>query len=283
MRLQQARTQAEIDAIEREQDRLDLELGMQALERMKAIKRKDEEERLLIALRVQREQAEIGLMAEQRRLEMQLQAERQRHEQEMAARAQQQKYELDRLERYVQMGSEALIAASGPEQGALLVSLARAKALEGKNAEEILAMAAENSPAVAEAFKEKFRAMAEGKMSEGEKALYERLMAEQKEMMGVQRQMAEEQARRQQELATEALRTQAAVAKAFAATQAHTPGAQVGVVPAGGGPQVIQSGGTGGAQGTGGTGKVQVCPRCRVESPVGEKYCSNCGFNFYQA
>ena len=61
--LRDARTQAEIEAIEREQDRLDLELGMQALERMKAIRRKDEEERILIALRTQREQAEITLMA----------------------------------------------------------------------------------------------------------------------------------------------------------------------------------------------------------------------------
>jgi len=34
---------------------------------------------------------------------------------------------------------------------------------------------------------------------------------------------------------------------------------------------------------SGSGGEVQVCPRCRVKCPVGEKYCSNCGYNFYQA
>lgn len=278
-RLREARTQADIEAIEREQDRLDLELAMQAMERLKAVKRKDEEERILIALRAQREQTEITLMAEQRRLEMQLNAERQRHEQELAAQAQQQRFELDRLERFAQMGPEALIAASGAEQGALLVSLARTKALEGKDAEQILAMAAENSPAVAEAFKEKFRAMAEGKMAEREQALYERLLAEQREMTQAQRQMAEEQARRQQELATEALRTQADVAKAFAASRPAS------------GPTVVIPGGGGGSSGpilvsegsaVSGSGEVQVCPRCRVKSPVGVKFCTNCGYKFFE-
>jgi hypothetical protein len=276
--LRDARTQAEIEAIEREQDRLDLDLAMQAMERLKAVKRKDEEERQLIALRTQREQAEITLMAEQRRLTMQLLADRQRHEQELAAQAQQQRYELDRLERFSQMGPEALIAASGAEQGALLISLARTKALEGKDAEQILAMAAENSPAVAEAFKEKYRAMAEGKMAEREQALYMQLVAEQKEMVQAQRQMADDQARRQQELATDALRTQADVAKAFAASR-----------PAAGPTVVIPGGGTagyGGATVVGGSGdlgggEVQICPSCRVKQPVGTKFCTNCGHKFF--
>jgi hypothetical protein len=275
--LRDARTQAEIEAIEREQDRLDLDLAMQAMERLKAVKRKDEEERLLIALRSQREQSEITLMAEQRRLTMQLLADRQRHEQELAAQAQQQRYDLDRLERFSQMGPEALIATSGAEQGALLVSLARTKALEGKDAEQILAMAAESSPAVAEAFKEKYRALAEGKMSQREQALYEQLVAEQKEMVQAQRQMADDQARRQQELASEALRTQAEVAKAFAASR-PAAGPTV-VIPGGsmggyGGSTVIGEGGPSG-------GEVQICPSCRVKQPVGTKFCTNCGHKFY--
>ena len=52
LELRRAETAAQVEAIEREQDRLDLELGMVALEKMKAIQRKDEEERKTLELRV---------------------------------------------------------------------------------------------------------------------------------------------------------------------------------------------------------------------------------------
>lgn len=267
MRLREARTAAEIEAIEREQDRLDLELAMQAMEKLKAVKRKDEEERQLMALRAQREQAEITLMAEQRRLEMQLQTERQRHEQELA-----------RMERLGQLSSEALIAVAGPEQAALLADLQRTETLKGMTEEQILAMAADKSPEIAQAFQEKFRAMAEGRMSQREQALYERLVVEQKEMAQVQRQMADEQARRQQELASEALRTQADVAKAFAASR---PAAGPTVVIPGGGAAGYGGSTVVGGSGEMGGGEVQICPSCRVKQPVGTKFCTNCGHKFF--
>ncbi len=263
--LRDARTQAEIDAIEREQDKLDLDLAMQAMERLKAIKRKDEEERVLLALRVEREQAEMALQAEQRRMETQLQAERQRHEQELA-----------RMERMGQLSSEALIAVAGPEQAALLADLKRTETLKGMTDEQILAMAAEKSPEVAKAFQEKFRAMAEGKMSQREHALYERMIEEQKLASRTQAEMVEAQGRRQQEMFAEALRTQAEVAKAFAGSR---PAAPTVVIPGAGmagygSPTVIGEGGMAG-------GEVQICPSCRVKQPVGTKFCTNCGHKFF--
>jgi RNA polymerase subunit RPABC4/transcription elongation factor Spt4 len=277
LRLQEARTQAEIEAIEREQDRLDFELGALALERMKAIRRKDEEERHLADLRYRREQAEMDLMAEERRLEMQLRLERERHERELAAEARRQKFEIERLETMGMLGAEALIAVAGPEQAALLADLKRTEALKGMSEEQILALAAEKSAEVARAFQEKFRALAEGRMSEREQALYERLLAETKELARLQREMAAEQARRQQELAEEALRTQAEVAKAFAGSR-PAPGPTV-VIPGGagayGGPTVVSEGGLAG-------GEVQVCPNCHVRQPVGRKFCENCGHKFYE-
>jgi len=277
LRAQEARTQAEIEAIEREQDRLDAELGLALLEKMKAVKRHDEEERRLAELRYQREQAEIALMAEERRLEMQLRLERERHERELAAEAQRQKFEIERLETMGMLGAEALIAVAGSEQAALLADLKRTETLKGMSEEQILALVAEKSPEVARAFQEKFRALAEGKMSEREQALYERLLAENKELAQIQREMAAEQARRQQELASEALRTQAEVAKAFAGSR-PAPGPTV-VIPGGagayGGPAVVGEAGAA-------SGEVQVCPNCHVRQPVGRKFCENCGHRFYE-
>ena len=264
--LAQAKTQAEVEAIEREQDRLDLELGMLALEKMKAVQRRDQEERNRIELERQRGELEMTLQAERQRLELRLQEVRLERE-----------HELQRLRALGELSAEALIAASGPQQAQLLAELRRTETLKGMDSEQILAMAAERSPAVAQAFQEKFRAMAEGKMSEREQVLYERLLAEHKELAQAQRETAEEQARRQQELAGEALRTQAEVAKAFAGSR-PAPGPTV-VIPGGvgtyGGPTVV---GEGGAVG----GEVQVCPSCHVRQPVGRKFCENCGHQFYE-
>lgn len=250
--LQRARTDAEIDRIEREQDQLDIELGLLTLEKMKAIKRKDEEERALLALRLQREQVEMALRAEQ-----------QRHQQE-----------LERMQQLGQLSTEALISVSGSEQAALLADLKRTETLKGMTEEQILALAAEKSPEVAAAFQEKYRAMAEGRMSEREKALYERMLEEQKLLARAQQEMSEANARRQQEMFSEALRSQADVAKAFA--QGPTSGATVVYPPTGSagygvgvGPSVVGPGGL--------TGEVQICVKCHVRQPVGRKYCENCG------
>lgn len=76
--LQAARTAAEIAAIERKQDRLDAELGLALLEKMKAIRRRDEQERRLFDLRIKRAEAELALEIEERRLDLQLRAGRER-------------------------------------------------------------------------------------------------------------------------------------------------------------------------------------------------------------
>ncbi len=267
LQLQQARTAAEVEAIERQQDQMDLDLAMQAMERLKAIKRKDEEERALLALRVEREKAEMTLQAEQRRMETQLQAERQRHQQE-----------LERVDRLGQLSTEALIAVAGTEQAALLADLKRTETLKGMTDEQILAMAADKSPEVAKAFQEKFRAMAEGKMSQREQALYERMIEDQKLAGRAQAELAEAQGRRQQEMFTEALRSQAEVAKAFAGSQ---PAAPTVIIPGAGmagygSPAVI------GASGLPGGSEVQICPRCRVKQPVGTKFCTNCSHQFFE-
>ena len=86
--------------------------------------------------------------------------------------------ELNRLDKLATLGTEALIAASPAEQGRLLADLKMAEALKGMTEEQILAAAAKDSPDVARAFVEKFRAIAEGRSSALEREMYEKILAE---------------------------------------------------------------------------------------------------------
>ncbi|GAB4568791.1 MAG: hypothetical protein Kow0047_21830 [Anaerolineae bacterium] len=275
--LARARTQVEIEQLEREQDRLDAELGILLLEKMKAVKRRDEEERRRIEFEdwYRRQKAELEI--EERRLEMQLRAQAQAHEQEMA-----------RKQQMAELSTEALIALSDRERGELLAELKRMEILKGYSEEQLLVMLAEKRPEVIEAIKVKYQALAEGRLSAAEaekwRALAEQqakhmeeLRRQMQEQMDRQERMAREAAERQERITGKALDSATDIAKAFA--QKGDGGTTVVFPPGGGAATIGPSGATTGTPG----GEVQVCPRCRVKSPVGEQYCSNCGYKFYEA
>ena len=246
MALQEAKTTAEITEIQRQQDNLDGELGIHMLELMDARKiKKQREEMLLEAER------------EEKALERRLQEERARHEMEM-----------ERLQLLSQAGIELLISVSDAEQGRLLADLKRTETLAGMSEEQILALAAEKSPEVARAFQEKFRAFSAEQQAE----MYERMLRD-RDTAGVQLAEAlKEAARMQQETAFRAMETQRDISVAYA--------------QGGGQPPVIVTPGVGAgvtAAPVGTTGRVVVCPRCHLESPVGVKYCQNCGYEFFGA
>jgi len=288
-RIQSARTDAEIEAIEREQDRLDAEMGILLLEKMKQVRRRDEEE----GLRIQREHAfavrKSDLDAEERRLEMQLRTEADAHRRQLERDAQSQRFELDRMGQMAQMSVEALIAVSGPEQAEFLGELKRTEILKGFSEEQILALAVEKNPQVVEAFKAKYQAASEGKLSAAEaekwKALAE--MASQHEaevrrqtdaLLDRQERQNRDAAERQERTASEAMRTASDIAKAFAQKPDGSP--TVVFPPGGGGGYSVGGGATGPGVSAMGD-RVQVCPDCRVESAVGEKFCANCGHQFH--
>jgi len=53
-------------------------------------------------------------------------------------------------------------------------------------------------------------------------------------------------------------------------------------VPTGGGySQVVHPVG-GMAGGVVSTGEVQLCPKCHTRMPVGTKFCTNCGYKFFE-
>ncbi len=289
-RIQSARTDAEIEAIEREQDQLDAEMGILLLEKMKQVRRRDEEE----GLRIQREHAfalrKVELETEERRLEMQLRAKSEAHRQQMEREAQSQRHELDRMGQMAQMSVEALIAVSGPEQAEFLGELKRTEILAGFSEEQILALAVEKNPQVMEAFKAKYQAASEGKLgvAEAEKwqAIAEMTARHQSEssqqsdaQQDRQERSAREAAERQERIVTEMMRQMADVAKT--AAQKGESGPSVIFGPGSGGGYTV-GGGPGGAGVAAMGGRVQVCPECRVETAIGEKFCANCGHQFHK-
>ncbi len=218
-----------------------------------------------------------------------LKADLARKEAERLDQAQAQAHELAMLQARAQMSAEALISLSGPDQARTIADLKKTEAMKGMSDEQVYAMMAAQSPAVAQALTERFKAMA-AKPEEVDaqtRALYERMLADIQRDREKADELRERSDQRFREMFDKALDSQrTGMVDIARATSGQAPAASGPVVimnPVTGQPQVIQTGGPGGAQVAGATGEVQVCPRCRVKSPVGEKYCSNCGFNFYQA
>jgi hypothetical protein len=262
VRLTQAKTQADIGAIEREQDRLDMELGMLGLERMKAIHRADDLRAQETELARRRAELEMDLQRQRAQMDIELQKMRELHEQE-----------IKRLQTLGQLGSDALIAAAGPEQARLLAELKLTEALKGMTEEQILARAAEKSPEVAQAFVEKFRAMAAAQQPKQFQELYERMLAEQKAMAQSSAESHDRNAERMQTMFVKAMETQRDTATAFARGGNQPPM----IITSGGGLPSVVMPGTAGAV----SGQVVICQKCHTPAPVGTKHCTNCGAAFF--
>jgi hypothetical protein len=246
MALQEAKTQAEISRIQREQDKLDGELGVYMLELMDARKIKKQREEMLL----EAEQEEKAL---ERRLKEQADLHRQ---------------EMERLRFLADASVELLISVSSAEQAQMLADLKRSETLAGMSEEQILALAAEKSPEVARAFGEKFRAFS----AEQQVEMYERMLKDRDAAKDQLTEALKEAAKMQQETSFRAMEAQRDIVVAYAQSGGQqavivTPGMGVGgmVAPAGT------------------TGRAVVCPRCHLESPVGVKYCQNCGYEFFGA
>ena len=185
------KTQAEIARLQRQQELDDdiaaAKAGVELLGMMKQVRRLDEEERLRIQRVHELERARELQKLEIERMEA---VERQRQAEH--------EHDLRRIETLGKLGVEALISLSASEQAHILADLKKTEALRGMSEEQILAAAAKDSPEVARALQEKFRAIAEGKAGAREQEMYERLLTEQKESL---RQLQSESERRTRETA----------------------------------------------------------------------------------
>jgi len=260
-----AETVAEIRTIKREEDRLDIELGLATKEKMQALKLKRKSEEL-----------ELELRAESERLKLKMAHERQQAELAQQAKDAEHTFELKRIEKMATLSAEALISLSGAPQAEMIADLKKTEALKGMDADAILAMAADKSPKVAEAFAEKFKAIAQGQASQRERELFEKMLAQQDAGAARTLKSMEDSARRESETARHAIDRTADIAKEYARagggqspTVIYPPQGNVGGTVIGGG-SVNYAG-----------GEVVICPKCQTKSQPGTQFCHNCGHRFF--
>jgi hypothetical protein len=263
---------------QRAEDEADMKLagdGVDLLAKLKQNKLAAEE----IARRIARED-------ELTRADAALKHDLARKEAERLDKAQAQAHELAMLQARAEMSAEALLSLSGPEQAWAIADLKQTEALKGLTDEQVYALMAAKSPDVARALEERFKAAAAHpqEVEAQTRALYERMLADIQKDREKEADLHQRTEDRFQQMFTQALDSQRSgmveIAKATSGSQPPASGPVIITNPVTGQPQIIQTGGSGGAQVSG--GEVQVCPRCRVKSPVGERYCNNCGFSFYE-
>ena len=257
----------EIRKLEREEKRLNSELGMSNLERMKAIKKQEKDDDLLRELE-----------AEQTRLEYRLKEEAAAHERELAVMREERIRENERLEAMKGLNIEQLIAVSGGNQAGILGDLAQSQTLKGMSSEEIMAM--KDPGALARALEER----AKNSQNDELKPLYERML-EQSQASADRLAMAyREGAERAERMNREALgamgsRQQDLVAsERMAADRVERFGGKAldNMADAASGRKGPSAGDTEKEE-----VKVQICRNCKREVDLDRNFCPNCGEKMY--
>ncbi|MDP6783624.1 MAG: hypothetical protein QGG56_08685, partial [Dehalococcoidia bacterium] len=202
---------------------------------------------------------ELRQQVERRRAD--IEAEEQRQGLELQQQQEKHRLELEKLREMDRLSIQGLIAISGDSKAPLLAELARTESMKGLSVEQILAMAAEKKPEVAQSLSE----LASGAGSEEQKQLYERLLSEQKDSQKQTREDHREFIQIQKQMFQDTMDTLSQIAQANARGQGPplaAPG--VGATQPGSPPPGTPE-------------RVVVCRCCLAESPVGTKYCPNCG------
>lgn len=244
--------------------------GLEILAVMKANHRLDEEERLRIQREHELERAR-GLQA----------LEIERWETQERMRQNEREHEIRRIREMADLSTEVLISLAPAEQAAVLADLKRTEILKDLSPDQILARAAENSPEVARAFQEKFRAIADGQASQKEKELYERLLAYKETSIQAAREDAD---RRVKDLSDAQARQQQSTEKIVdkladtISNVSNNRGGQPVVIVPSGGPQVIQPGMTFSGSQLG--GNLKFCTSCGHSLPSETAFCPYCGKKF---
>jgi hypothetical protein len=191
--------------------------------------------------------------------EITLKEEEQRHRQKLAE-----------IQALSGLSGEALVAAAPADRAAMLTELKKTEALKSFTEDQILAMAAKDSPEVARAFQEKFQ----GASAEEIQKVYERMLVMKDQGMTDVKEMSREYARMMQEMYNRGMDTQRDTATAAART--GQPGMTV-ITPGMGSQGVVQTGSTP----SGAASRVVICPNCHKETEEGNKFCENCGHKFF--
>lgn len=244
--IEEAKAGAAAEGAARESAQLDGQMALALDAQREAQDRLDQKESVRIDLDRQAEEQEIGLKAQEAELDRRIRELRERHQ-----------LELESMHSMDAVSLHTLIAVAPDGKAPLLAELARTEALKSMSTEQILAIASEKSPELGGALAE----MAAQGGSEQAKAMYERILEEQKGAAAEMRESQREMTETMKEMFNKALETQAQVAASFGQG----------------------SGGQGSGQAAGARApapesqRVVVCRRCLQESATGTKHCPNCG------
>ena len=177
------------------------------------------------------------------------------------------KIERDKIEAMKDLRPETLIALAPVEQAEILAKLEKTKELKGMSAEQILAMSAENNPAVADAFK----ALQTNAMSERERELFKKMLEQKDEVAKREAQAHQDANKSIQDLSKNAMANLTDMAKSMAQSMGGNQGTPI--VVTGNGvtntsvPQQTEQK----------TKTIFRCPHCKAENDSTAKCCSNCG------
>lgn len=243
--IEDAKAGAAVEGAARESARLDGEMALALDAQREAQERLDQQSAIRIDLDRQAEEQEIDLKAQEAELDRRLRELKERHQ-----------LELESIHSMDAVSLHTLIAVSSDEKAPLLAELAKTEALKSMSTEQILAIASEKSPELGGALAE----MAAQGGSEQAKAMYERILEEQKSASAEMRESQREMTETMKEMFNKALETQAQVAASFGQGLGQAAGASGAI-----------SGPSQNSQ------RVVVCRRCMQESAAGTKHCPNCG------
>ena len=168
---------------------------------------------------------------------------------------------------------EALISMTDGKQAEHLGELAKMKLATGLTDEQILALGAKDSVAIAEAFKEKYKS----KSVEEIMKVYEDRLGDKEAFARTLQEMADKGGDRIERMAAKALEQMGTTAATRA--QGAAPGGTTVVTGGGGGQPVVVGGGAPSASvpPVQEVKKVVICPECNAELPIGTRFCTNCG------
>ena len=179
------------------------------------------------------------------------------HELQTATELARHQQELARMEKLNQLSPTAQIAAAPERQAELLADLRKTETLKGMDDSQIMALFAKDSPEIARALAEKFKAVGAGAANQHSEKAYERLLAEKDAMLALFQNMHRDVMRSQQELAQSALQTQRDTAVAAAGPRPSPPPVMHAAIP-----------------------QLPLCSKCQSVSPSNSRFCQSCGTPF---
>ncbi|NMG82597.1 MAG: zinc-ribbon domain-containing protein, partial [Methanosarcinales archaeon] len=179
--------------------------------------------------------------------------------------------EADRLKARSAASAEARISMTEGKQAEYLTELARMERATGLTEEQILALGARDSAAIAEAFKEKYKS----KSAEEIMVMHEDRLTDKDAFARTIQEMADKGGDRIERMAAEALRQMGTTAATRA--QGAASGGTTVVTGGGGQPVVVGGGASPATPPVQEVQKVVICSECGAELPVETKFCTECG------